>query len=96
MDSEKSPHNYEDLSFEELRNDSEINSLVEQTSLDYIKINDAENFDQEFTGELDSQGYLIRRDGGPPRSKASQLIISDDAKDLILTRVKLDLRNKDI
>ncbi len=63
------------IKFSELTATAE--SILQQEALRYLKTKDKDKFYKEFTGELDSEGFLIRKDGKTAtRLKPSVLIQS--------------------
>jgi hypothetical protein len=78
------------VQWEEMSADPVGQKALEEASLEYLKTKDREYFDQDFTGELDSQGYLVRRDGGPPNTKPSQHIVGGMKEVIEMAKSKLD------
>jgi len=46
----------------------------QEAALAYLREEDKEYFDREFSGELDTEGYLLRKDGTSSNTKPSQNI----------------------
>jgi len=65
---------YENMNFEELRKDSVAGPILEKNALEILQTKDKEYFNREFTGELDEQGYLVRKSDGRALTKPSQNI----------------------
>lgn len=65
---------WKDMSFAELENDAEYESLIQELSLRYMKEHKDDYFNDRYTGELDAKGYLIRRDGESADTKPSMVI----------------------
>jgi len=53
----------ENMSFEDLESNPEYSPILQEQALNYLKTEDEEYFNREFTGELDDEGYLIRKSG---------------------------------
>lgn len=77
-------------SFESFYKDPVAKNTLEKVALEYLRTQDRVYFDREFTGELDSEGYLIRRDGGKPTTKPSMNITGKGIK-LVIEKVKSEL-----
>ena len=46
-----------------LESDPQFNQILQEESLNWLKTQRGEEFNREFTGEFDAQGYLIGKDG---------------------------------
>jgi hypothetical protein len=77
--------------FEQFDNNPEAKEILEKVSLEYLTIQDKEYFDREFTGELDSEGYLIPKDGSFAGTKPSMNIGGGQAMQWVIERVKAEL-----
>ncbi|HRH24641.1 MAG TPA: hypothetical protein PK109_03595 [Candidatus Paceibacterota bacterium] len=67
-------YGYEDLSFEQMESHEVYGPIFQQAALNYLKSADSEYFNREFSGELDSEGYLLRKDGTNSNTRPSQNI----------------------
>ncbi|MFA5888615.1 MAG: hypothetical protein WCW47_01485 [Candidatus Paceibacterota bacterium] len=61
IDSE--PKNYEAMDIVQLQTDSIAEPILQRLALEFLRTKDREYFIENFTGELDSEGYLIRKSG---------------------------------
>ncbi len=83
-----------EFSYENIDSDARYQEMLEERSLEFLKTQDREYFEREFTGELDKEGYLIRKDGGRPNTKPSQNIGGGKALEQVLGLTKGDFTHK--
>lgn len=86
------PKNYEDMDLDELLRDPVARPIVEQKALEYLQSEDAEYFNREFSGELDEEGYLYKKDGTTSNTKPSQNIGGGLAMERVMEMVRAELR----
>ncbi len=55
---EEAPNNYESMDFSQLEADPVAGPVLQEMALKYLKEENKDYFEREFTGELDSEGYL--------------------------------------
>ncbi len=82
---------YESMDFDELLKDPVARPIVEQKALEYLKSEDSEYFNREFSGELDNEGYLFKKDGTTSNTKPSQNIGGGLAMEKVMEMVKAEL-----
>lgn len=82
--------NYESMSLEEMIADPVAGPVFEQKALEYL-MEANPNFREEYTGETDEEGYLLKKDGsiGP---KASQNISGGRAAEDVMEMVRAELK----
>lgn len=78
-------------SFEQFHNDSVASEILEKVSLEYLRTQDRDFLNSQYTGELDPDGFLIRKDGGKPLEKPSMNIGGGKAMQWVIERVKAEL-----
>ena len=81
------------MDFESLEKDPEYSSALQEAALEYLRTEDREYFEREFNGELDSDGYLFKKDGSTSNTKPSQNIGGGKAMDRVLEIVKERIRS---
>ena len=81
------------MSYEQLEADPNYSAALQEAALEYLRAKDKEYFEREFTGELDSNGYLIGKDSRSSNTKPSQNIGDKGMKE-ILEAAKEKLRNQ--
>jgi hypothetical protein len=54
---------YSSMGFDELAADPVSGPVLQQKALEYLKTQDKDFFEREYTGELDSDGYMIPKNG---------------------------------
>ena len=81
---------YESMSLEEMIADPVAGPIFEQKALEYL-METNKFFKDEYTGEMDEDGYLIKKDGttGP---KASQNISGGKVAMDVMERVRAELK----
>lgn len=84
---------FEEMDFEQLEGDPEYSLVLQEAALEYLQTEDSEYFERDFTGELDSDGYLIRKDGKNSNTKPSQNI-GPKGMEYVAERTKEKLRNR--
>lgn len=89
-----SASSHESMSFQELEMDEIAGTILQEKALEYLKNQDAEYFSENFTGELDEEGYLVRKDGQPSTTKPSMNIGGGEAMKEVLEMTKAELREK--
>jgi hypothetical protein len=77
-------------SFESLYKDPVAKDILEKVSLEYLQTQDKEYFDREFTGELDTEGYLIKKDGSNSNTTPS-MNITGKGMQWVMEKVKAEL-----
>lgn len=82
------------MSFEELERDSEYKDILQEAALEYLKTEDKEYFEREFSGELDNEGYLLKKDGSNSNTKPSMNIGGGKAMEAVLEKTKERLRSQ--
>jgi len=83
------PKDYDSMDFAQLEADSIAGPILQEVSLYWLKTYDKEYFDREFTGELDSEGYLKSKSGGSSNTKPSQTIQGNADTIAYMTKDKL-------
>ena len=78
--------------FSGLEGDPARESLLQQKALEYLKTEDAEYFNREFSGELDEEGYLYKKDGTTSNTKPSQNIGGGLAMEKVMQMVRAELK----
>ena len=89
---DSAPKNYESMNFSQLEADPIAGPILQGKALEYLKTQDAEYFEREFTGELDSEGYLDAKKGGSSNTKPSQNIGGGKAMQWVIDETKAALR----
>lgn len=82
---------YESMSFEDMLKDPVAAQIVEQKSFEYLRNEESDHFDREFSGELDNEGYLLKKDGTNSNTKPSQNIGGGIAMQKVMDMVKAEL-----
>ena len=80
-----------DDNFNAFYNDPVAADTLERVSLEYLKTQDEVYFYGQYTGELDSDGFLIRKDGRKPLEKPSMNISEGKAMQWVIEKVKAEL-----
>lgn len=80
----------EAMTFEEVEGDPVYGPVLQQKALEYLQTEQSDFFEREFTGEVDADGYLVRRDGVNPNTKPSQNI-SGPAVERVLEMLKMEI-----
>lgn len=91
-DGEKSGNTkWDSMSFDQLESDPVAEPVLQQVALEYLKRNHPEAFFSEYTGEIDSWGYLETTHKDIGKTKPSQQIGGGDPMMQVLkmTRVRL-------
>ena len=86
---------YESMSFDALANDPVAGPILEQKALEFLQTDDAEYFNREYSGEMDEEGYLLKRDGTNSNTKPSQNIGGGIAMQKEMDMVKLEFQRPD-
>ena len=89
---EGEPKNYDAMDFSQLEADPVAGPVLQEMALNHLKETQAEYFDREFTGELDSEGYLDSKRGGSSNTKPSQNISAD--VDIVAEMTKVALKER--
>jgi hypothetical protein len=63
FESPKEITNFESMDFLQLEADPVSGPVLQEQALNYLKTEDKEWFEKEFTGEITPDGYLIGKDG---------------------------------
>ena len=84
--------NYGSMDFDELLKDPVAGPIVEKKALEYLQTEDAEYFNREFSGEMDDDGYLFKKDGTTSNTKPSQNIGGGLAMQKVMEMVKAELK----
>lgn len=90
MGIEEAPVTPGDMEWDTLSHDPVAKPILEEESLRYLQTEDAEWFNREFSGELDSEGYLLKKDGTNSNTKPSQNITGGMQKVVEATRARLN------
>ena len=77
-----------DTDIARMENDPAWEALVQKKSLEYLQTADQEYFSNEFTGELDEAGYLIKKDGTSSNAKPFQNIGGGAALEQVIAAAK--------
>jgi len=80
------------MDFVQMEKDPEYIPALQEAALEYLKTEDKEYFEREFNGELDPEGYLLKKDGSPSNTKPSQNIGGGKAMVRVLELAKERLR----
>ncbi|MDB5194808.1 MAG: hypothetical protein JWN50_822 [Parcubacteria group bacterium] len=65
---------FDSMDFAALESDPATGPTLQEQALNYLRTKDSEFFNKEFSGELDSEGYLLKKDGTTSNLKPSQNI----------------------
>jgi len=84
---------FEDMDFQQLESDPQYGPMLQEAALLFLKTEDREYFEREFSGELDEEGYLLKKDGGNSNTKPSQNIGGGKAIERVLAITKEKIRN---
>lgn len=68
------PKNYDLMDFNRLEADPDAGPVLQRMALEYLLTDDRVYFEKFFTGDLDKDSYLIRKDEQKPNTKPSQNI----------------------
>jgi hypothetical protein len=85
---------YESMSFDEIESDPAAGPVLQRVALNYLKTYNKEYFDREFTGELDKDGYLIRKDGQNANTKPSQNIGGGQFMTDVVNMTRIELKKQ--
>lgn len=85
---------FEDMSFQQLETDPRYSRILQEAALEALKTEDKEYFEREFNGELDAEGYLLRKDGTNSNTKPSQNISGGKVMRRALEIAKEKIKNK--
>jgi len=83
---------YESMDFDELLKDPVAGPILEHKALEYLQNENAEYFNREFSGELDEEGYLFKKDGTTSNTKPSQNIGGGLAMERVMEMVRAELK----
>ncbi len=89
---EEAPNNYESMDFSQIEADPVAGPVLQEMALKYLKEENKDYFEREFTGELDSEGYLDSKKGGSSNTKPSQNIGGGVAMEKVVEWTKEALR----
>ena len=87
--------NFEEMSFfdfEGLPNTHPYFSIFQNQMLKYLKTEDTDYFEQNYSGEVDSEGYLFRKDGSNSNSLPSQNTSSKLAMEQVVKMTQDEIR----
>lgn len=65
---------YNSMDFTQLEADPVAGPVLQEKALQFLRTEDSEFFNREFSGELDDDGYLTKKDGTSSNTKPSQNI----------------------
>lgn len=75
MPAESAPGiDYNSMDFTQLEADPIAGPILQEKALQFLRTEDSEFFNREFSGELDDDGYLTKKDGTSSNTKPSQNI----------------------
>jgi len=89
-----STSSHESMSFQELEKDEVAGPILQKKALEYLKEHDTEYFERDFTGNLDEEGYLVKKDGQTSSTKPSMNIGGGEAMERVVEMTKEELREK--
>ncbi len=84
--------NYESMGFNELERDLVAGPILQKKALEYLQSEGSEYFNREFSGELDDEGYLFKKDGATSNTKPSQNIGGGLAMQKVMDMVRAELK----
>ena len=83
---------YENMTPDQLLKDPVASEVLQKKALEYLKTQDKEWFDREFTGEITEDGYLVDRKG-VANTKPFQSIGGGDSFIWVIENTKRELLN---
>ncbi len=91
----QSPENaYESMDFDQLQADPIAGPVLQEVALEYLKTQDREYFEREFTGELDEDGYLIPKGLNHNSNTKPSHNIGSAGMDWVMEKTKVALEKK--
>ncbi|OGN05429.1 MAG: hypothetical protein A3B99_01130 [Candidatus Yanofskybacteria bacterium RIFCSPHIGHO2_02_FULL_44_12b] len=92
-ESAKKPRDYGQI-LKDVASSPAYKKIMEAKSLEYLKTKAKEYFEREFSGELDKDGYLMKKDGTSSNTKPSQNIGGGKALQWVLDAAQDELSSK--
>ena len=88
----ESPVDYANMTSDQLEKDPVASKILQKKALEYLKTQDMEWFDREFTGEMTEDGYLVDKKGAA-NTKPFQSIGGGDSFIWVIENTKKELLN---
>ena len=84
---------YQAMDFDELEKDPVAGPILQQKVLEYLEQpGNSTYFNEDFSGELDDKGYLLKKDGTSSNTKPSQNIGGGLAMEKVIEMVRAELQ----